>query len=61
MIIHFPGNATVSSRGYLGAGAGSLPVKQYEFSVNNLDMYLTVTEDCFPVADTYYGKAGDCK
>ncbi|XP_033750711.1 development-specific protein LVN1.2-like [Pecten maximus] len=51
-----PENATVSGHGFLGVGGvSSVNVTQYAFNMEGYTAYLTVTDKCIPVAETYYG------
>ncbi|XP_060082725.1 development-specific protein LVN1.2-like [Ylistrum balloti] len=50
-----PANSTVSGHGFLGVGANAANVTQYTFSIDGMTAYLTVTDKCVPVAETYYG------
>ncbi|XP_069136816.1 ependymin-related protein 1-like [Argopecten irradians] len=51
-----PDNATASGHGFLGVGGvSSVNVTQYAFNMDGYTAYLTVTDKCVPVAETYYG------
>ncbi|OWF54019.1 uncharacterized protein LOC110445539 [Mizuhopecten yessoensis] len=50
-----PANATVSGHGFLGVGSSAVNVTQYSFMIDRSTAYLTVTDNCIPVAETYYG------